>query len=107
MLYVVMAFVWDKPFFTSGCFTPTCNKSKGSICFVANHPFPLLDVNTRRDGPHSGRNLFLQEEAEFEGQFLKKNYRKRQVRLVLFLCCTKKNEFLSFAASSNFFGVNC
>ena len=27
MSYVVMAFVWDKPFLTFGCFTPTCNKN--------------------------------------------------------------------------------
>ena len=31
MLYVVMAFVWDKPFFTFGCFTPTCNKIKAQF----------------------------------------------------------------------------
>ena len=28
MSYVVMASVWDKPFFTFGCFTPTCNKAQ-------------------------------------------------------------------------------
>ena len=30
MSYVVMAFVWDKPFLTFGCFTPTCNKEARS-----------------------------------------------------------------------------
>ena len=40
MSYVVMASVWDKPSFTFGCFTPTCNK--GSVSPAAAPPSKRL-----------------------------------------------------------------
>ena len=54
MLYVVMAFVWDKPFFTFGCFTKEVAKYDQLLLFAKKYDFHLLAIQeTKADSSHS------------------------------------------------------